>query len=172
MNEEYYYNLRNKYCPKNIGIVFVLESPPASGKYFYDEEGDVSEPLFSAMMKLLKSNPQNKREGLTYFADSGYFIVDATYQTVNKLQGKKRDDKILENYENLVADLKKLGDPKQINIILVKANICRLLENKLISIGLNVQNNGIVIPFPSTGQQKKFFEGIQKVISTVKNPTL
>ena len=163
MNKEYYFPLRNKYFPTNLKVVFVLESPPASGKYFYDEGGILSEPLFSAMMKLLNFNPQNKRDGLRYFAGSGHFLVDATYEPVNKLKGKIRDNTILKNYENLVTDLEKLGDPKQINFILVKANICRLLEPRLLSIGFNVQNNGIIIPFPSSGQQKKFFMEIQKI---------
>lgn len=167
MNKEYYYNLRNKYRPINLRIVFFLESPPVSGKYFYDEEGSVSEPLFSAMMKLFNFNPQNKREGLTYFADSGYFIVDATYEPVNKLKGIKREKKILENFENLVEDLKKLGNPKQINIILVKANICRLLEIRLISMGFKVLNHGSIIPFPSTGHQKKFYTEVGKVIENI-----
>ena len=147
-------------------MIFILESPPESGKYFYDEEGSVNEPLFKAMMKLLNFKPQNKREGLAYFADSGHLIVDATYEPVNKLNDKEREDKILENFENLVADLKKLGDPKQLKIILVKANICRLLEKRLLSKGFDVLNNGIVIPFPSTGQQKNFFTESLKVIGS------
>ncbi len=85
MNKEYYFPLRNKYLPTNLKVVFVLESPPASGKYFYDEGGSLSEPLFSAMMKLLNFNPQSKRDGLRYFADSGHFLVDATYEPVNNL---------------------------------------------------------------------------------------
>jgi len=92
MNEEYYFHLRNKYRPENIKIVYVLESPPASGKYFYNEEGSINEPLFSAMMKLLNFNPQNKREGLTYFANSGHFLVDAIYEPVNKLNVTGHDN--------------------------------------------------------------------------------
>ncbi len=138
MNEEYYFSLRNKFRPKNIEMVFILESPPASGKYFYDENGGVSDPLFSAMMKLLDFNPQSKRDGLIYFAESGHFLVDTTYEPVNKLKGKIRENTILKNFENLVTDLKKLGALEQIKIILVKANICRLLEPRLLSRGFNV----------------------------------
>lgn len=164
MNIAYYWNLRNKYKPIELKIIFILESPPVSGKYFYDEEGTTKEPLFSAMMKLLNNNPKNKHEGLTHFADSGYFIVDATYEPVNKLKGKKRDEKILENYNNLVSDLEGLGDTKHIGLILVKANICRLFENRLLEAGFNALNDGIIIPFPSTGQQNKFHIEIKKVM--------
>lgn len=167
MNNKYYFDLRSKYQPKSLNIVFILESPPVSGKYFYDEEGSIKEPLFSAMMKLLKFNPKDKQEGLAHFADSGYYIVDATYEPVNKLKGKKRDEKILENYNNLVSDLEGLGDPKNLNLILVKANICRLLEKRLLKAGFNVQNNGNIIPFPSTGHQNKFTTEIGKVVGFI-----
>jgi len=163
MNEKYYLRLRNTYLPSNIGTVFILESPPASGKYFYDETGSVGEPLFSAMMKLLNFNPENKREGLKFFSAKGCFLVDATYEPVNMLKGKIRDNTILMNFGNLAKDLKKLGDPQQIDFILIKANVCRLLESRLLSEGINVINKGVIIPFPSSGQQRKFFEKIRKV---------
>ena len=114
-------------------------------------------------MNLLKFNPKDKQEGLKYFSDSGHFLVDATYEPVNKLKGKIRDNTILKNYENLVKDLKKLGDPKRINFIIIKANVCRLLEPRLLSNGFNVKNNGVIIPFPSSGQQTNFYREIQKV---------
>ena len=165
MNKEYYLRFRNKYCPTNIKTVFILESPPASGKYFYDESGNVSEPLFKAMMKLLKFNPTKKKEGLRLFRDTGHFLVDATYKPVNKLKRKIRNDTILENYENLVKDIKNICDSKKINIILVKANVCRLLEIKLRYEGFNIRNKGVVIPFPSNGQQRNFCREMKKVYS-------
>jgi len=71
MNRDYYLRLRNKYLPDNLQYIFVLESPPASGLYFYDESGKTSEPLFTEMMKLLDVNPKNKGEGLKLFQKAG-----------------------------------------------------------------------------------------------------
>jgi hypothetical protein len=160
MTKEDYFHLRKHYQPSKITTVFVLESPPASGKYFYDESGLVSEPLFSAMMELLNFAPQTKQKGLKYFSSTGHFLVDATYEPVNKLKGKVRENAILNNYGNLVKDLRSLGNPKIINFVLIKANICRLLEPKLKSSGFNVINNGVILPFPSTGWQEDFREKI------------
>jgi len=165
MKKEYYLKLRKKYKPEKLNIVFILESPPVSGKYFYKEEDSIKEPLFAAMMKLIGFKPDNKREGLIYFAKSGFLIVDAIYEPVNQLKGKKRDDTILKNYTDLVADLNGLEDSKKISIILVKANICRLFEKRLVQDGFNVQNHGIKIPFPSTGHQNKFQSEVRKVMS-------
>lgn len=169
MNKAYYLSLRDKYLPPALKTVFVLESPPASGKYFYNEEGGVSEPLFSAMMRLLNIKVSNKQEGLDLFAKTGNFLVDATYTPVNHLTAKKRNSVILQDFEKLATELKNLNEKSTIELILVKANICRLLEPKLTELGFNVRNNGTIIPFPSTGQQTRFFTEARKVISTGEN---
>jgi hypothetical protein len=41
-------------------------------------------------------------------------------------------------------------------IVLIKANACRLLEERLRADGFKVLNNGRVITFPSHGQQGTF----------------
>jgi len=46
-----YMRFRERFLPAHRRIIFVLESPPKSGLYFYKPEGLTSEPLFSAMMK-------------------------------------------------------------------------------------------------------------------------
>jgi hypothetical protein len=49
------------------------------GLYFYNPDGGVSEPLFSAMMKDVREiEPRMKHDGLTAFAEQGFLLVDAT----------------------------------------------------------------------------------------------
>ena len=58
-----YMRLRAPYLPQHRKIVFVLESPPKSGLYFYNPDGRVSEPLFSAMMKdVIDIKPKSKEQ--------------------------------------------------------------------------------------------------------------
>lgn len=49
-------------------------------------------------------------------------------------------------------------------VVLVKANICELLEPALVSQGFPVVNRGTRIPFPSNGQQGKFREAVRRVL--------
>jgi len=165
MNKEYYLKLRNKHLPEELKLIFVLESPPASGKYFYDKSGKTSESLFNELMKALSYIPSDKKDGLEFFKNKGFFLVDATYKPVNKLKGIERNHTILSDFDNLVADLKNLNSDKRVSLILIKANICRLLEAKLQSEGFYVLNESAVIPFPSTGQQKKFHIEINKLLN-------
>jgi hypothetical protein len=85
MTKAEYLRFRNQYIPLITKVVFVLESPPISGRYFYDRDGDLSEPLFRAMMKdVLEISPASKEEGLQEFASRRFFLIDATYTPINQ----------------------------------------------------------------------------------------
>ena len=138
MNKEYYLKLRNKYLPEKLSLIFILESPPASGKYFYDETSKTTEALFNELMKAFDYKPVDKRNGLNFFKSKGCFLVDATYKPVNKLKGKERNDTILADFSQLIDDLENIDSAKKTPLILVKANVCQLLESRLLSNGFIV----------------------------------
>ncbi len=48
-----YAEARNKYRPDRIGVLFVAESPPSSGGYFYFENTTGKDHLFRETMKAL-----------------------------------------------------------------------------------------------------------------------
>lgn len=165
--ESYYKKIRNQYLPKKIVCVIIAESPPISGKYFYDKRGEISEPLFKAVMKLIKSEPKDKESGLRTFQNKGLFLVDATYKPVNNLPISKRNKKILENFDNLIKDLRKLKIKKQ-PLMLIKSNVCRLIEPKLNKLSFNVINKNRIVPFPSHGHQKKFLNRAKKTLIEIQ----
>lgn len=143
-----YILLRNLYIPKKIRLVFVLESPPQGHGYFYDSTGRVSEVLFRAFMKLIKFTPKDKEEGLIQLANKGILLVNPIYIPVNKLSEKEADLLIMKNYDLFIKDLVSLGISNKTPIILVKKNILRLLEKKLLVDRFNVINGNLLIPFP------------------------
>lgn len=161
-----YLCLRRVYEPNNIALIIVAESPPVSGLYFYDTTGATTEPLFSAMMKQLGVKPNLKYVGLEEFKRRGWVLCDATYVPVNKLSASQRDNVILENYSLLREDIKQLGSDRMTPVILIKKNVCTLLEPKLISDGFNVINRGNVIYFPSHGWQRVFHEQFNAALKT------
>jgi hypothetical protein len=153
-------------------VTFVLESPPVSGKYFYDPKGKISEPLFSAMMKVIGHYPATKEDGLVAFSTRGFFLVNATYRPVNHIKSMKtRNEAILSDLPELIQDLKDIIGNQRVRIVLVKANICRLLEKPLKAAGLHVSNNGTVVPFPSHNHQANFHKNIKKILREAKIDT-
>ena len=158
-DRDYYHRLRREYEPKNIRLVIVAESPPASGKYFYDTIGSPKEPLFAAIMLQLGLSPPTKQIGLHELQQRGWVLVDATYQPVNKLTkdaSHNRDEVIAKDYPLLLNDLASLMPNRSIPLVLVKANVCRILEPLLLKDGFSVLNGGRPIYFHSNGQQTNF----------------
>jgi hypothetical protein len=165
-----YLDLRRRHEPKRIKPVVVAESPPASGRYFYDFTGTPSEPLFAALMKQLRLSPSTKEDGLLGFQRSGWVLVDATYEPVNKLPRSRKDSVINRDYALLRDDLAALMPDRSIPLILIKKNVCEILEHKLTKDGFNVLNHGRVIYFPSTGRQKDFHRQFSEILASTGCP--
>ena len=167
-NRGYYLRLRREYEPENIRLVIVAESPPASGKYFYDPTGSTKEPLFAAITLHLGLSPSTKEAGLLELQQRGWVLVDATYQPVDKLTkdaSHDRDGVIARDYPLLLDDMASLMPNRSIPVVLIKANVCRLLGPLLSKDGFNVLNGGRDIYFPSHGRQTEFRNQFGAVLS-------
>ena len=161
-----YLSLRREFEPTTVKLVIVAELPPASGKYFYDRDGKVSEPLFNALMKQLGIQPKTKFEGLREFQRRGWVLVDATYEPVNARDKPARDLVIARDFPELCGDLKRLLAScwSEIPLILIKANVCKLLEPKLKEDGFNVLNKCRSVHFPSHGRQPDFDRQFREIV--------
>jgi hypothetical protein len=165
MSKARYLKMRQKYTPRKPKLIFVCESPPVSGRYFYDESGEKTEPLFRAMMcDVLEIVPRDKENGLRAFLRKGYLLVDSTYTPVNEgLSRKERNDVIREGYRDLKSDLGRVCR-KDTPIVLVKSNVCRLLEHRLACDGFWVMNDRVRVPFPAYGWQKEFAKRVAAIL--------
>jgi hypothetical protein len=159
-----YPSFRRQFEPQDVRLVIVAESPPASGKYFYNPKGVISEPLFAALMNQLGYIPATKEIGLREFQRKGWVLVDATYEPVNGLSNAARDKVIERDYPLLRDDLMALLPDQRVPLILLKANVCRLLEPKLREDGFNVINNANPIYFPSNGRQPDFHRQFRAIL--------
>jgi hypothetical protein len=122
-----YLDLRRRFEPASATLVIVAESPPVSGLYFYNPDGEL---LFAALMEQLGVQPRTKLEGLTEFQKRGWALVDATYEPVNGLTGRGRDLVLDRDYPELRDDLRQLLAVRwsTVPLVLIKANVCRLVE--------------------------------------------
>jgi hypothetical protein len=158
-DRDHYLRLRREYEPERIKLVIIAESPPASGKYFYDPTGSPKEPLFAAIMLQLGQSRITKEAGLRELQQRGWVLVDATYQPIDKLTrdaSHDRDQVIARDYPLLLDDLTGLTPNRSIPLVLIKANVCRTLEPLLLKDGFTVLNGGRAIYFPSNGRQTEF----------------
>jgi hypothetical protein len=123
-----YHAVRGRYEPASVTLVIVAESPPASGLYFYDPAGRTTEPLFAALIKQLGVAPASKVEGLREFQERGWVLVVATYQPANEIPASARNAVIKQDHGLLRAGLTALLTNRAAPLLLMKANVCELLE--------------------------------------------
>jgi hypothetical protein len=161
-----YLALRRKFEPARITLVILAESPPASDKYLYNPDGKVSEPLFNALMKQLGIQTNTKADGLRELQERGWVLVDATYDQVDQHREALRNHAILRDCVILCDDLKRLLGTqwREVPLVLIKNNVCQLLEPKLKETGFKVLNKGRTICFPSTGRQGDFYEQFREIV--------
>jgi hypothetical protein len=163
-----YIALRRRYQPVPIRLIIIAESPPDSGKYFYNPEGSRGEVLFREMMKLINVTCTSKDEGLRQFQKAGLFLADATYTPVNKgYEGddEQRNNVILRDYPLLREDLLELTPDRSVPLILIKVNVVVVLEARLKADGFRVLNDGIRVPFPFPGKHlPKFHELFEEIL--------
>jgi hypothetical protein len=168
MDRNDYLAMRGRYEPASVRLVIVAESPPTSGLYFYDPSGLISEPLFAAFMKQLGVSPASKDDGLREFQKRGWILVDATYQPVNEMTPSERNAVIVRDYDVLRADLTALLPGRTAPILLMKANVCELLEPRLVADGFNVLNGGRRVPFPVMHHTERFHREFAALASDAK----
>ncbi len=154
-SKEYYINLRNNYLPEKVKVLFIFESPPAAGHYFYADTG--SERLFDAMMEAIGYKPKNKIEGLKTFQGQGYFLIDSTYVPVNEMTNKERRTQVLNDIDILKEEIRKYVVPNETKIILVMSRLYDAIADKLIKDGVKIENQGDKIPYPYNNQRRKEF---------------
>jgi hypothetical protein len=120
--------------------------------------------LFSALMGEIGFSPATKEEGLRLFQAKGWFLIDATYEPVNTYKKWERDAAIGRDYPLLRDELVGLSPSRSIPIILIKENVCRVLEPKLLTDGFSVINRGNVVYFPSHSRQRQFHEKFGRIL--------
>ena len=165
-----YAKARNRYKPRQISMVFIVEGPPDSlERYFYFEDVKKHDSLFLEIMGVLYPeqkkrylasgrDPLQKEELLETFKEDGYWLLDLSEIPCTLIEGSIEDNipSLLERLENQID--------KHTPIILIKSNIYDILYNLLLEKGYNVCDERI--PFPGSGQQGVFRQKFSRVIAS------
>lgn len=169
MERSHYLQLRREYEPDNPTLLIVAESPPESGLYFYNPIGRISEPIFSAFMQQLAIKPTDKEAGLRALQRRGWLLIDATYEPIDKKfksRDRRRDAVLLRDYHLLKHDILLLSASGQVPIILIKENVCRVLDPPLTADGFQVLNRGRKVYLPINGNQGHFQRQFGEILAS------
>lgn len=153
-------HLRRSYKPKQVQLLFVGESPPASGRFFY--AGDSG--LYRAMLQVFECvDPGISNETfLEAFQASGCYLVDLCPTPVDCLIPTRRRTARAANEESLARTIKRLR-PRVIVITLrsIEGNVAKAIAQA------NWKGPTIHLPYPGrwTHLRGQFVDGLSPVIA-------
>lgn len=171
--------LRQAYLPEpgNLNTLFVAEAAPDDPeRFFYNDDVPTHDWLYLNLMKSLYKDardlavPQlraNKPEYLDRFRNNGYYLIDAIDDHLPvDTSTRARIDLIRQNAPKKAQEVAQLiGElgHEQTIIILIKSTVYQGLYHFFKDSNLPVAEQES-IPFPSTGRQKQFKDGLNGLI--------
>lgn len=168
MSEDpWYAERRARWKPEHVGLLLIAESAPddddgdlANRRFFYDETLTGKDGLFREVVRALYDNPtlvsgpNAKKPWLEKLKADGVVLIDLATVPVNEFGASDRAAALSRNVAEttrLAAELEPDG------VVLVKQNVFDLLSGPIRSAGLPLLHDEF-IPFPGSGQQKRFRE--------------
>jgi hypothetical protein len=146
--------LRQSFRPEYITTLFVGESAPDSGRFFYS--GDSS--LFRAMKKAF-----GDKEGfLKDFQRRGFYLDDLMLTPVNKLQNRERFRLRKEAVPQLA---KRLVEYRPIAIVIVMRGIQSLVRDAMRTAGVMYEPH--CVPHPAFGNSTRFHMAMTEIIENL-----
>ena len=147
-----------RYRPALIDTLLVAEAPPsAPDRYFYFEHVPAHDSLFRHVAEaVLGEKPsRDKAEYLDELRERGWFLVHLS-------EDPFRDRRVLPPLvPALLARCEQLA-PRR--IVLVGAPLYDLVHAPMRRAGLPVV--GVRLPFPGSGQQRRFLDGFRDLVSS------
>jgi len=159
-----------KYRPEKTRILFVAESPPEpDDRYFYFEDVKQGDWLWIALMKAVfgtefgkaKDERTRKTYWLARFQKSGFRVIDAVKEPLCGTH-ERRVDQIKSAAPELTKEIGRIAPD---HIVLVKASVHEALFALLTQLGLPIVNR-TVLPFPCSGQQKRFHTEFRQLVDS------
>lgn len=144
--------LRASYRPSKIKVLFVGESAPAGGAFFYKQTGQIHGQFRQALAPHIGDSPSF----VEAFKQAGFYLDDLVLESVNWLSRSERKAIHAANIpslaEHVVAFMKAIEAP-------VKAAIA--------ASGISCQFE--VVPFPGNGRQAEFRSAMMAIMPKLLN---
>ncbi len=160
--ENNYRSAREKYMPVRVRVLFVAESPPNSGSFFYFRRTNGRDNLFRETMRALgfwkvgvpMRKDMDKTGLLGEFRSRGFYLIDVCGTPVDKLPPTLRSKRVVQGLEPLLEQVRRLR-PRR--VLVVKVSIYDKVKAALAAAGFAGRLvNRRPIVFPSHGNQEKY----------------
>jgi hypothetical protein len=151
--------LRESFRPSEGKVLFVGESRPAEGAFFYRDDSRLAKYTAEAM----GFGGESRSRFLQEFRSAGCFLVDLCTAPVNQLPRRERLAARHNAEQSLAARLKGIN-PRA--IIIVMKGIAASVDRVMSAVTLDIPR--FVLPFPAQGHQREYVSELQNVITTLR----
>jgi len=158
-------DIRKNYLPDKVKILFVGESAPESGKFFY--KGDLATTFTQkAFEKVFNCRFNNHQDFLSFFKGKGCYLDDLSLIPVNNMNRAEREATLESGVDSFSKRLESISP--DIIIVIMK----KIKKHVSEAIGKSKLDNVCVhsLPFPGYGHQNKYENGLVEILKTaIKN---
>ena len=158
-------NLRQKYKPLPIRLLFIGESPPANGTFFYKADSNLYRYTRIAFMQAFGDALGCGDDFLGTFQSLGCFLDDLCPTPLNRLTKQERKSYWERSVSNLAARIAS-ASPEEI-IVVMKAIVPPV--SKAIYLARVDLKNFYALPFPAQGHQKEYVKALRGILVNGKS---
>lgn len=143
--------VRQSYRPDRVTTLFVGESAPHGGTFFYNQDSG----LFREIRKAFKGDSSF----LNDFERNGFYLDDLVLEPVNHLENRDRRRLCRDAVSSLVT---RLRDYKPQTVVILLRRIEPMVRSSIREAGLSCQV--YCTPYPGFGNQGRFHEAMTEII--------
>lgn len=148
---------RISYRPPVIRTVFVGESPPANGAFFYCGNSNLARYTREGLASLGASQV-DIQQFLEEFRDWGFYLIDLCEAPINHLKGRERCAARRAGERDLAGSLEQTDAEA---VVVVMKGILPSVHRAIRSNGLEVPVHSL--PFPAHGHQRQYVEQLRNL---------
>jgi hypothetical protein len=150
--------IRARFRPERITTLFVGESAPASGDFFYYGNN----AMLSHIQQAVEQVPGEDGEFLKRFKAYGWYLDDLVLTPVNQLTKSERNAKCLAAQHSLAM---RITEYRPLAIVSLLMSIRTIVDAAAIAAGSTAPR--FAVPFPGMGQQARFKAAMAQIIPTL-----
>lgn len=156
--------LRRRYRPRRVRLLFVGESPPASGRFFYQADSG----LYRAFRRtFVQAFPDlENADFLESFRDMGCYLVDLCGKPVDRLTPQKRRQACIDGEERLAQMIGRLDPVIIVTVVRSITKNVRRAQQKAGWTGTRLE-----LPYPGRWKQhrEEFAKSLIPVLREISN---
>jgi hypothetical protein len=157
--------IRHSYKPKSIRVLFIGESPPAGGTFFYKGDSNLARYTQRAFTNVFGTSIGEGENFLRSFKELGCYLDDLCLQPVNHLSENQRQRYRDESVDGLAVRIQ-AASPEV--VVVVMKRILPFVEQAAYQAGLAALPR-IDLPFPAQGNQLRYVRELSLVLRDLQD---